>query len=87
MIEHTVLLDTIGGAFTLTCPTLRIINIEMPFEPTAENIKKRILEYLHETEEHADFNLVIVDNRPPVENFNEARARQSKELNKNHNRL
>ena len=87
MPEHTVIIDTIGGAFTLSCPTLGITHIEMPWEINAENIKKRILEYKHETEDHADFDLVIVDNRPPEENFNEQKARQSKELNKNHNRL
>ncbi|MHA2052620.1 MAG: hypothetical protein ACW99F_03380 [Candidatus Hodarchaeales archaeon] len=87
MVEHTVILDRIGGANALSCPTLRILNIEMPWEPTAENIQKRILEYTHETEEHADFDLVIVDNRPPEENFNEKKARESKQFNKNHNTL
>ena len=88
MTEHTVIIDTMGGAFTLTCPTLGINNIEMPWEINADNIKKRILEYKHEVEEHADFDLVIVDNRPKVEpNFNELKAKQSKELNKNQNRM
>lgn len=87
MVEHTVILDIIGGTIALSCPTLRILNIEMPVEPTAENIKKRILEYKHETEEHADFDLVIVDNRPKEENFNEKRARESKQFNKSHNQM
>ena len=89
MAEHTAIIDSMGGAFVLTCQTLGINNIEMPYkEVNAETVKKTILDYKYLKEEDADFDLVIVDNRPKVEpNFNELKAEQSKELNKNHNRL
>jgi len=87
MNEHTVIIDTIGGTTVLTCQALNINNIEMPFEINAENVKRRILEYKHDTEEHANYDLVIVDNRPPLENFNEKRAKESKILSKNRNRM
>ena len=88
MTEHTVIIDTFGGSFVLTCPTLGITNIEFPFKKVdAENVKRTILDYKYLKEEDADFDLVIVDNRPVEENFNEKRARESKQFNKNNNRL
>ena len=89
MPEHTAIIDSMGGAYVLTCITLGITNIEFPFkEINEETVKKTILDYKYMKEEDADFDLVIVDNRPKVEpNFNEVKAKQSRELNKNHNKL
>lgn len=78
-----------GGAYVLTCQSLGINNIEFPFKEVNEKtVKKTILDYKYMKEEDANFDLVIVDNRPKVEpNFNKLKAEQSKELNKNRNRL
>jgi hypothetical protein len=87
MPEFVVIINSMGGAVVLTCQQLGFNNIEMPYEVTADNIKKTILDYKYLKEEDADFDIMIEDHRPPEENFNEKRLRESKSLNKNHNIL
>ncbi len=88
MVEHTVFVQEMGGAVVLTCQELGINNIEFPYDDfTGDNIKKTILKYKYLNEADANFDIAIVDNRQPQEDFNLKKARESKELNKNHNRL
>ncbi len=87
MVEHTVIINTFGGTHVLTCQALGINNIEMPWEINAENVKKRILESKYMNEEEAEFDLVIVDNRPKAENFNVQKERESKMFKADRNTL
>jgi len=84
--EHSVILDSIGGGNVLSCDSLGIKNIEMPYkEVTTESVKKTILDYKHVKEEDAKFDIVIMDVRPAAENYNEKRDKESREFKKNRN--
>jgi len=86
MTEHTIIIGSMGGTTVLSCETLQIKNIEFPFgEVNEETIKKTILDYKYLNEKDAKFDLVIIDNRPPSENYNEKKARESKEFKKSRN--
>ena len=88
MVEHTVYLDTMGGSTILSCEGLQIKNIEYPYKEVDEqHIKKVILDYKYMSEEHADFDLIIMDNRPRPENYNVVKERESKEFKKNNNSM
>lgn len=79
VVEHVVIIDSIGGTAVLSCPTLDIKSIEFPFkEITIETIKKTILDYKYLKEEDANFDLIVKDNRPEPVNFNKQRAEESK---------
>lgn len=86
MVEHTVILDIMGGTKVLTCEALAIKNIEYHHnEVTVEGIKDTILAYKYLKEDEAKFDIVVVDNRPPSQNFNEQRDKESKEFKKSRN--
>lgn len=88
MVEHTVILDLIGGTKTLSCEALNIKNIEYPHDKvTAEGIKETLLKYKHLKEEETKFDVIIIDNRPPSQNFNEQRAEESKNYKEKRNAL
>ena len=75
-----------GGTTVLSCETLQIKNIEFPYpKVNEETIKKTILHYKYLNEEEAKFDLVIVDNRAPLENYNKKREEESKEFKKGRN--
>ena len=87
-MEHTVIVDTFGGTTVLSCIVLNIQNIEYPFkELDVQGIKKTILDYKYLKEEDANFDLIVIDNRPEPENFNEQRDKESKDFTKNRNEL
>lgn len=88
MTEHTVIIESIGGATVLSCQALGIRNIEHPYAPiTAESIKKTILDYKYLKEENCGFDLIIIDNRPEPEDFNKVRDRESKQQKKQNNSM
>ena len=89
MVEHTVVIDSIGGATIMTCEALQIKNVEYPYkEFNVEGVKNAILDYKYMTEKHADFDLVIVDNRPAEpENYNKKKEEESKIYKKDHNNM
>lgn len=79
--NHTVVIDSIGGANVITCAALGIKAVECPYRDlTIENIKKTILDYKYMKEEDAEFDLTIQDSRPEPTNYNEAKAKESKEF-------
>lgn len=86
MVEHTIFLDLMGGTKVLSCEALGIKNIEYPYgKVTEEGIKDAILKYKHIAEEGANFDLVVINNIPPAENYNEVKNRESKEFKKSRN--
>jgi len=88
MPEHIIIINSMGGATALSCQSLGINNIEFPYaELTGEAVKKTILDYLFVKEADVDYDLVIVDNRPPEKKFNEQREKESKEFKKANNQL
>jgi len=88
MVEHTVIVESIGGATVLSCEALQFKNIEYGFsEVTPEGIKKRVLEYKMMSEKNADFDLVVVDNRPEPRPYHEIQAEESKIFKKSNNSM
>jgi len=86
MIEHTVYVSSIGGGTTLSCESLQIKNIEYPHkELTKEGIIDTIVKYKYLTEADKDMDILVVDNRPKEENYNEQRAKESTEIKKRRN--
>jgi len=86
--EHEVIIDTMGGATILSCKALNISNIEHPWSDiTEQSIKKTILDYKYMKEENAKFDIKVIDIRPEPEPYNKVKERESKQFNKNHNRL
>lgn len=81
-VEHTVILDSMGGCNVLSCETLVIKNIEHPYgEPTEQSIKKTIMDFKFITDEKdAPFNIRVIDIRPPEKNFNRLKEEQSKAM-------
>ncbi len=88
MVEHIVIIDSLGGTNVLSCETLGIKTIECPYHDlTVENIKKTILDYKYMKEEEANFDLRIQDVRAEPENYNDVKTRESKEFKKGQNDL
>lgn len=86
--EHTVTVNSMGGAIVLTCDALQIKNVEHRYpDITPENVKETILHFKYLSEEQADFDLKVEDMRPPTRNYNEQREEESKSFKKDNNRL
>ena len=86
--EYIVIIDSIGGANVISCPSLGIKTIECPYRDiTVENVKKTILDYKYLKEEDANFDLKIQDARPEPENYNDVKERESKEFKAKRNNL
>lgn len=81
--SHTVTILFMGGADVISCESLGVSNLELSGELTPEAVKEALLRKLHipETDSQANFTVKIDDKRPPAdENYNEQKARESKEF-------
>lgn len=88
LMEHTVVVDLIGGCTTLSCETLQIKYIEYPYpELTAKGIKEVIINYKHFSKSEMNIDVIVVDNRPEEENYNDLKAKESQEFKKDRNSM
>ena len=90
MVEHTVLVDMIGGTIVLSSETLQIRNIEYSYpELTKEGIIDTLTNYKYFSKEDIEnMGIIVVDNRPKEEeNYNEVKNRESQEFKRDRNSL
>ena len=88
-IGHTVYVTSIGGGMVLNCESLQITNIEYPYPKLdGKGIAKTILHYKPLSESDVDdMEITVVDNRPPEENYNRIKERESKQIKKDRNSM
>jgi len=87
-VEHQIILEELGGADVISCPALGFKHIEHSGKINDYDVKLTVLNYLRISQDDpkANFEVQIVDNRPPQENFNELRRRESLEHKHKRNR-
>ena len=64
MAEHTVYVDSIGGATVLSCESLNFKNIEMMYDKlNADTVKDTIIHFRPHLGDVKDLNIKVIDNR------------------------
>ncbi len=89
-MEHEIVVNSVGGATTISSKALNFYNIEHSGGLTHENIKATILRQLviPADDPRANFTMKVIDQRPEKEeNYNEKRKKESLEHKPKHARI